>query len=182
VKPLLRLIKGGKAEKMKFASFGRERDLEMIELLDLAPETKQLRIAQCQAAHDLNEGSATAEDFVEASRNVIFGTKPSERESALFLLSRIARYHPECLIIWDELANDGKWQLRFETACRLYWYIPENKSDRLFNKLRNDRSLRVREIAISRYSHRANNSGEIQFDVYDPANFDDRVNSGDVQI
>jgi hypothetical protein len=167
---------------MKFASFGRDRDLSMIDELDVDPIYKARRLRQTRAAHDLNDGVGSVEEFIEASREVIFLSTQSYRHSPLTLLGRVARYYPECLEIWNELANSKKWEDRFTVACRLYSALPEPLSDRLFNFLRSDKSARVREIAIDRYKHRPNERGEILFDLFDPLQFDDRISSGEVKI
>lgn len=167
---------------MKFASFGRERDIEFIESYNMPAEIKAKRIRQTNAAHDLNEGTGTLDAFIDATRDAVFNVTSAGRDAPLTLMSRIAAYHPRCLQIWFELAESSKWDLRFEAACRLYWYIPEALSDCLFNDLRFDRSRKVREIACSRYRDRADPKGWIIENVHDPRRFDERVESGEVRI
>ena len=182
MKTLLRRIKGGKPPKMKFASFGRERDLSMIEEYVVDPELKARYLKQTAAAHDLNEGIVTADAFIDATREAVLQSTQTGRDAPLILLARVARYYPECLGLWDELAESQDWQNRFTVACRLYGAVPDAVSDRLFNRLRNDRSKRVREISICRYENRANEKGEVAFGVYDSAQFDERVRKGEVKI
>lgn len=165
---------------MKFASFGRERDLEMIEQWVVNEDIKVQRLKQTQAAHDLNDGIGTVDAFLEASREAIFSNSESQRSEPLSLLGRIANYYPECLVIWDELASSSDWRNRFSAACRLYWYIPEQKSDRLFNELRHDKSKRVRHIAVDRYENRPN--PEYIEKVFDVDGFDERIRQGQVRI
>jgi hypothetical protein len=167
---------------MKFASFGRERDLSMIEEYVADPDLKARYLKQTAAAHDLNEGIVSVDAFVEATREAVLQSTQRGRDRPLILLSRIARYYPECLELWDELAESQDWQNRFTVACRLYWDVPDAVSDRLFNILRHDRSERVREISISRYENRANEKGEVAFGVFDSAQFDERVRKGEVKI
>lgn len=182
MKPLLRLIKGGKPPKMKFASFGRERDLEMIERWVTDPVYKARRLKQIAAAHDLNDGIGTLEQFIEASREAILSASVAARDTGLTLLFRISRYYPDCLVVLDELAKSKAWRDRFTVACYLYRPISEPESDRFFNELRNDKSKRVRDMAIDRYKNRSNEHGEIVFDKYDPECFDERIRRGEVKI
>ncbi len=182
MKPLLRLIKGGKPPKMKFASFGRERDLEMIEKWVTDPALKARWLKQTAAAHDLNDGLGTLEQFIEASREAILPASFASRDTGLTLLFRISRYYPDCLVILDELAKSKAWRDRFTVACYIYSDIAESESDRFFNVLRNDKSKRVRDMAIGRYKHRSNENGEIVFDKYDPECFDERIRRGEVKI
>ena len=182
MKPLLRLIKGGKPERMKFASFGRERDIEFIERYMIPTGIKAQWIRQTNAAHDLNEGTGTLDAFIDATRDAIFNVTPAGRDAPLTLMSRIAVYHPQCLRIWFELAKSSKWDLRFDAACRLYWDVSEAPSNCLFNDLPFDRSRKVREIACSRYRDRADPKGRVIENMYDPEGFDERVASGEIKI
>jgi hypothetical protein len=181
-KPLLQLIQGGKKERLKFASFGRERDLEMLERYIPDPVVKARAIRQTTAANDLNDGIGTVDAFIDATREAVFPATQAARDAPLVLLTRIARYYPECLKIWDELAHSSSWVDRFTVACRLYSLIPEAKSDRLFHVLRSDKSRRVRALARDRYKNRPGDDGYIIFDMFDPDRFDERVRSGEVMI
>ena len=181
MKPLFRLLRGGKAPKMTFASFGRERDIEKLESVT-DPKLRALWIDQTNAAHDLNDGIGTVDGFIDASRTAISEASQACRDPAITLLLRIARYYPECLDVLEALAVSPNWADRFTVACRLYSELPEAMSDRLFNSMRSDKSKRVQEIAISRYSHRFDSEGYLKFDVYDPKLFDDRVRRGEVKI
>jgi hypothetical protein len=143
-------------------------------------DLKTRRLKQTQAAHDLNDGIGTVEAFLEASREAIFSSSESQRSGPLSLLGRIANYYPECLVIWDELASSSDWRNRFSASCRLYWYVPNHKSDQLFNYLRYDKSKRVRELAIDRYENRLN--PDYIEKVFDAADFDERVQKGQVKI
>jgi hypothetical protein len=165
---------------MKFASFGRERDLQMIEQWITDEDIKGRSLKQTQAAHDLNDGTGTVEAFLAASREAIFSSSESQRAAPLLLLCRIASYYPKCLVIWDELASSSDWRNRFSASCRLYWYIPDQKSDRLFNYLRHDKSKRVRDIAVDRYEYRPN--PERIEKVFDADRFDERIRKGQVRI
>jgi hypothetical protein len=164
---------------MSFASFGRERDLEMLERHIKDPVVKERAIRQTSAAHDLNDGIGTVEAFIDASRDAVFPETPPGRDAPLLLLARIAKYYPECLQIWDELAQGSSWKDRFTVACYLYNRIPETKSDRFFAILRNDKSNRVREMAVARYEWRADEKGYLH-PTHDASKFDERVARGEI--
>jgi len=167
---------------MKFASFGRETDLNHIDRYVTDTEARALLIKMTEAVHDLNEGSGDINTFIECVRNAVYSRFGGVRENALTLLCRIAKYYPQCNVVWRELIQNKSWRMRFEAAGRLYWYIPDDLSDRFFAVLRNDKSLRVREIAVSRYQHRPDESGTVIMGRYDAAKFDERVRRGEVKI
>ncbi|WP_156256213.1 hypothetical protein [Sandarakinorhabdus oryzae] len=167
---------------MKFASFGRQTDRNHIIRYVSDPEAQILLLEMTDAVHDLNDGVGDVDQFISRVRDVLHSRFGGARENALMLLSRVARYHPECNVIWRELMQSPSWQMRFAVACRLYWHVPEDLSDRFFAILRNDKSKRVREIAVSRYENRADENGEIVIGRYDAAKFDDRVRRGELKI
>jgi hypothetical protein len=182
VKPLLRIIEGGKKPKMKFASFGRDRDIEILRSCIANPLLLERRVRQTTAAHDLKDGRCSVDAFIEATREAVWSATQSERDGPLALLARIAEYYPACLQVWLELSESPRWQDRFAAACRLYSAIPEDLSDRLFNLLRNDKSARVRAIARDRYANRPGEDGYVVFGRFDPDLFDERVGRGEVVI
>lgn len=167
---------------MKFASFGRERDKDFIRGYNIDEESRDMLLRMTDAVHDLNDGTGDLQTFLDCVRAAVASRNEGVRDKALTLLARVSCYHPPCESIWWELADHVSWGFRFAVACRLYWYVPERLSDRLFANLRNDKSKRVREIAISRYENRADESGKIIFGKYDAELFDKRVRCGEVKV
>jgi hypothetical protein len=173
---------------MRFASFGRERDKEFIRQYTLDEGSKDMLLRMTDAVHDLKDGNGSVEQFIDCVRDVVASTSSGMQEHGLLLLARVSRYHPQCLVIWRELASHRMWQHRLAVASRLYWHVPEDLSDSLFAVLRHDKSKRVREIARSHYEYRPNEQGEIVFNgtdddrTYDADRFDERVRRGEVKI
>lgn len=166
---------------MKIASFGRERDKEFIVESRRSEPDKEVLLEMTDAVHDLRDGVGTLDNFLRAVRNAIWSDREIVRDPALTLLMRVTPYHPECLRVWVDLAQDKSWVHRFSVACRLYSYVPEALSDLLFSELRNDSSKRVRDIAVSKYEWRADSKGYLS-KTHDAAKFDERVARGEVRL
>jgi hypothetical protein len=167
--------------KMTIASFGRARDLQFIVESRLEPADKDLLLAATDAVHDLRDGIGSLDSFLETVRTAIWSKHAAVRDPALTLLTRVSDYHPECLRVWVDLAQDPSWTYRFAVACRLYWQVPEALSNLLFSELRNDMSKRVRDISIERYEWRADEKGYLQ-KVFEASDFDCRVARGEVGL
>jgi hypothetical protein len=167
--------------RLKIATFGRARDLQFIVESDLEPADKDILLAATDAVHDLRDGIGSLDRFLETVRTAIWSKRGAVRDPALTLLTRVSNYHPDCLRVWIDLAQDPSWTYRFAVACRLYWQVPEALSDLLFSELRNDKSKRVRDIAIEHYEWRPDEKGYLQ-KVYEASDFDNRVARGEVTL
>jgi len=166
---------------IKVWTIGREREKLHAAKFVRKPEDQEILFRVIDAVADLNEGTGSIEQFLSVARLAItFGGNGAWTNTSNWV-AKVAKDAPEVMTIWDELSNHTELKVRWRVACGLYYFgIGEEQSNRLFAKLRNDKSKKVREYANSRYENRPN--PKYVEKVYDAADFDRRVSRGEVII
>ena len=166
---------------VKIWTIGREREKLHAAKYVRKPEDQAILFPVIDAIEDLNEGTGTIEQFRSAARLAITAGGVGAWTNTSNWVAKVAKHAPEILTLWDELSDHTEWKVRWRVACGLYYFgIDEDQSNRLFAKLRTDKSKKVREYAISRYENRPNPKNVEK--VYDAADFDGRVRRGEVII
>jgi hypothetical protein len=166
---------------IKVWTIGREREKLHAANFVRKPEDQAILFPVIDAVEDLKEGTGTIAQFLSAARTAMVDGGYGAWTNASNWIAKVAKDAPEVLKLWDELSNHPEWKVRWRVACGLYYFgIGEDQSNRLFVKLRNDKSKKVREYAISRYEHRPNPKNIEK--IYDAADFDGRVSRGEVTI
>ena len=165
---------------IKVWTIGREREKLHAAKFVRKPEEQAILFPVIDAVEDLKEGTGTVEQFMFAARTAMIEGGFGAWTNASLWISKVAKDAPEASILWDELSDHSEWKVRWRVACELYYGISEEQSNRLYAKLRNDKSKKVRDYAISRYEHRPN--PKYIEKVYDAADFDERVKRGEVKL
>ena len=148
-------------------TIGREREKLHAGKYVRQSAQQQLLFPVIDAVHDLKEGKAGLEEFCESARTAMTLGGDRVWEQAASWVGQVEREYPEVASLWNELALNSDWRVRWRVAYSLYCFISEPQSDQLFAKLRHDRSKKVREFAVQHYEYRPDASRTIvkQFDA-----------------
>lgn len=171
----------GAAATIKMWTLGREREKRHVAPRLRDSRQRRLLFDVIDAVHALKEGVADAGSFVGAARAALTDGDSVVVDETGAWLAKVAGAVPAVGGLWDELAVHPSWKVRWHVAGRLYWYIPEDRSDCLFAVLRGDRSKKVREMAVSRYEYRTDEERTF-VKMFDADRFDDRVRSGEIRL
>jgi hypothetical protein len=166
---------------VKLWTIGREREKQQVAPHFKDPAERALLFDVIDAVHDLKEGYDKPDKFVPVARRALAEGGAGVVQQTCEWIARVAGHFPEVGALWNELASHPQSKFRFQAASRLYWYIPQDQSNRLFAGLRNDKSKRVREIAVSQYEWRPNENRHL-VKTFDADRFDERVRSGEIQL
>lgn len=162
-------------------TIGREREKLHAAKFVRKAEEQAILFPVIDAVEDLKEGIGTIQQFMSAARTAMITGGFGAWTGTSNWISKVAKDAPEVSALWDELSNHTEWKVRWRVACELYSFgIGEEQSNRLFAKLRNDKSKKVRDYANSRYEYRPNPKNAEK--IYDAADFDERVRRGEVKI
>ena len=159
-------VAGACAEK-PFWTIGREREKLYAGQFVKAPDQQALLFPVIDAALDLNEGAGDEAEFIGLATRAMSKGGSAVWEDTACWISKLSARFPDVLRLWDELASDPAWQVRWRVACLLYTHIPAAQSDRLFAVLRHDRSVKVHETAVSRYEDRVGSANHVVFKMFD---------------
>jgi hypothetical protein len=161
---------------------GDDRQWEQWKVIDsnLAQDQQDMLLAVINFAHDLLEGKPEIEKYKSAVLHSMTHGHSAVWQNTANWIRKIGDRAPEATVVWDELAIHTSWEVRWRIACVTYYDIPEAHSNRLFARLRYDKSSKVREYAISRYENRPN--PKYLEKVFDAAQFDDRVRRNEVTL
>lgn len=153
-------------------TIGRDREKSHAAQWVKSEAQQKLLFNVIDTIHDVKDGSASPQAFLDAARKALVegGSRVADETAAWVI--RLASEHPEVALLWDELANHPRASVREHVATVLYWYIPERQSDRLFAKLRLDKSKKVRASAIERFEVRPDGQGRL-VKRFDASNFSD---------
>ena len=154
-----------------FWTIGREREKQHAATFVRKADQQALLFPVIDAALDLNDSNGDVAKFMDVARTAMVEGGSAVWDNASLWMSKIACRHESVLSLWDELALHPSWQVRWRVACLLYYAIAGEQSDRLFARLRHDRSARVREFAKQRYEYRPGPDRYLvkMFDANDPA-------------
>ena len=166
---------------MKLWTLGRDREKQHVAPNFKDENQRDLLFAVIDAVHDLKEGLDNSVGLVAAARRAFRDGNAGVVQQTSEWIAKVACRIPAVGILWDELAAHPNREIRWDVACRLYWYLPEDQSDRLFAILRHDRSKKVREMAIQRYEWRTNEENTF-VKMYNAEGFDERVRLGEVRL
>jgi hypothetical protein len=166
---------------VKLWTLGRDREKQSVAPHFEDPEQQALLFAVIDAAHDLKEGLSAADGLIAVARRAFKEGNPGVVQQTSEWIAKLAGQFPSIEILWEELASHRNMKMRWDVACRLYWYLDENQSNRLFAILRHDKSKKVREMAVSRYEWRTNEERTF-VKMFDAEDFDKRVRSGEVRL
>ncbi|WP_073974359.1 hypothetical protein [Erythrobacter donghaensis] len=111
------------------------------------------------AVEDIKAGDGDLQLFMNAAIHAFVNGGRAVWGQAANWVRKMGKHHPQVHVIWDELAKWPISEVRWRVACVLYHDIPERQSHYLFDRLRSDKSKRVRQIAISRYEYTTDAKG-----------------------
>lgn len=163
-------------------TIGREREKASASQYVKAKSQQNLVFQVIDAVCDLNEGTGSVEQFIEAAKAAFLLGRRTTWNSVDKWIRDVSSLHPEVNEIWNDLARNSKSEVRRQVAGRLYWYVSDEQSDMLFATLRRDKAQSVSSLAIERYEFRPEGRDGPLRRMFDATLFDERVRRGEVKI
>jgi HEAT repeat protein len=142
-------------------TIGREREKAHAIKYIRNPKDHALIFDVIDAVEDIKAGGSDFQRFIDASRDAFALGGSGVWEQTAGWVRQVGQHHPLVHAIWDDLAASPSADVRWRVACVLYQDIPERLSHQLFDRLRSDKSKRVRAFAIDRYENTAGPDGHI---------------------
>jgi len=130
-------------------TFGREHEKRCAAHYLRDPSQIGLIADVVDAVHDVLEGKCRVDDVRQTcSRAFCDGGSGVWEQTALWM-TKLDREHPLLLSDWRTLAANKKATVRFRVACCLN-DMPQSLAKEIGELLANDRSKKVREMAVGR--------------------------------
>jgi hypothetical protein len=135
-------------------SFGREHEKECAEPHVHDPAQLYLVTTMIDSVHDLLEGKTSEEQTRSAVRAAFVEGGAGVWEQAGSWLRKLCEDYPDFQALWPEFASNSKAAIRFRAAAFLD-DMPGAIAECVHARLANDRSSRVREMAVDRWQARS---------------------------
>jgi hypothetical protein len=154
-------------QRRKYTGDDRQWEKDKVTDSSLDAEQQAILLAVVEFAHDVFEGRLEDGNFIESAKRAMIHGNASVWQNTTGWIRKVSAKSSNVSAVWDDLANNSGWQVRWRVACVLYHDIPDSQSDRIFSVLRYDKSNRVRETAVDRYENRPGPDRYVVFKMFD---------------
>jgi hypothetical protein len=130
-------------------TFGREHEKECAVRHVRDSSQVGLVLSVIDSVHDLLEGKVGEERVQSSLRAAFVEGGSGVWEQAGAWLRKLCMEYPKCHGLWEEFATHPRAEIRFRAAAYLD-QMPKAVAENVQARLANDKSARVREMAIGR--------------------------------
>lgn len=130
-------------------TFGRERERQCAVGYVRDASQHDSILAVVDAVHDLLENKITEDESSVILTDAILHGGSGVWEQTGTWIRKLSQEYPGISKLWTSLADHPEWKVRFRVACFLN-DMPRDLALELGSKLEEDKSKKVREMALAR--------------------------------
>ena len=128
-------------------TFGREKEKQSaLYYLSTKDPEKQLVLDMVDTIHDFLENKSSEDELRSALTQSFTRTAGGCWEQTGTWLRKLSKHYPSFESMWVELAQHEDSKVRYRVACHLD-DMPEGIASQVYEKLKADKSKKVREMA-----------------------------------